>query len=67
VENLNVTADEMIDELSSRCTQLQIELAASRVLIRKLQKVVDGQTHSQEEEQSLNGQLRPSVEEGVSH
>jgi hypothetical protein len=62
--DINVSADEMIDELTSQLAQLHVQLAAQQILIRKLQ---NGQAHSQEEEQPLNGTVRNSKPEKVSH
>lgn len=64
---MQISPDEMIDELTRQCGQLQLQLAAANILIRKLQEQVDGTSIEQEEERSLNGSVRHPIPEEVSH
>lgn len=50
--DINVSAEEMIDELMNRIANLEMELAGARVIIRKLQGSTNGQVP---QDQSQNG------------
>lgn len=45
---LSISPEEMVDELLGQIANLQMQLAASNILIRKLQGEANGQAFSQE-------------------
>jgi len=64
--DLKVTAEEMVQELTNQVAQLYIQLAASQILIRKLQEENNGETHGQETGQIGNGLVRDPEPAGIS-
>ena len=52
---MNVTAEEMVDALLQRIANLEMELAASQVLIRKLQSEKIEETEDKPKMEVVNG------------